>query len=70
VFRGPLVRQVVRQSAHRIGWSLVSTWLVCGSVSWAGESTVVLIVVLGLCSSRPELVTILNVEPGDLPEAA
>ena len=45
-------------------WSLVSTWLVCGSVSWVGESTLVLIVVLGLCVSSVELVTILNVEPG------
>src|SRR5208283_1812118 len=43
---------------------LVSTWVVCGSVSWVGESTLVLIVVLGFWVSSAELVTILNVEPG------
>ena len=51
-------------SPHTSPRSLVSTWLVCGSVSWVGESTLVLIVVLGLCVSSVELVTILNVEPG------
>src|SRR5260370_11680884 len=49
---------------HTSPWSLCSTWLVCGNVSWVGESTLVLIVVVGLCVSRAELVTILNVEPG------
>src|SRR5208282_2412318 len=43
---------------------LVSTWVVCGSVSWVGESTFVLLVVLGLWVSRAALVTILKVEPG------
>src|ERR1700733_5509446 len=44
--------------------SLVSTWLVWGSVSWVGEETLVLIVVLGLCVRKAALVTILNVDPG------
>ena len=52
-------------SPHISPRSLVSTWLVCGSVSWVGESTLVLIVVPGFCVSSAELVTILNnVEPG------
>ena len=51
-------------SPHASPWSLCSTWLVCGRVSTVGESTLVLIVVLGLWVSRAELVTILNVEPG------
>jgi hypothetical protein len=42
----------------------MSTLLVCGSVSWFGESTLVSTVVLGLWVSSAELVTILNVEPG------
>src|SRR5260370_40657674 len=49
---------------HTSPWSLCSTWLGCGHVSWVGESTLALIVVVGLCVSRAELVTILNVEPG------
>ena len=51
-------------SPHASPWSLCSTWVVCGSVSWVGESTLVLIVVPGLWVSNAELVTILNVEPG------
>ena len=51
-------------SPHASPSLLVSTWVVCGSVSWVGESTLVLIVVLGFWVSSAALVTILNVEPG------
>ena len=44
--------------------SLISTLLVCGRVSWVGEATLVLTVVLGSWVNSVELVMILNVEPG------
>src|SRR6266699_3564612 len=51
-------------SPHASPWSLCRMCWVCGRVRVVGESTLVLIVVLGLWVSSAELVTILNVEPG------